>query len=337
MATIGSAHTLLDHAKRTDKDGKTAFIVELLSRENSMLEDMLWVQANGTTTHETPQRTGIPTPTYRLMNQGVPSTKSTTAQIKDSIAMLEDRSEIDSDLIKRNAQNETYRLSESIAHLQGMNDTTQTTFIYGSATTPSEFVGFFERYNDLGAESGDNIIDAGGTSSDNTSIMLVGWGEMASHGIFPKGSIAGLEHRDLGELDSFDSNNDRFRAMHDLYQWKQGLTVRDWRQNVRIANIDVSDLVGLTGTQALTAATSIIKGMSRAVDRIHKPNSVKLVWYVNRTVSSHLRIIAMEKSSSVLAIEPGLNQFGDTIFTMMFSGYPVRIVDAITNTESRIV
>lgn len=337
MATIGQAHNLVEWGKRIGPDGKIARIIEMLVRENSMLDDMLWMEANGTTTHESTQRTGIPIPTFRLINQGVAPTKSETAQIKDAIAMLEDRSEIDIALIKRNAHNEAYRLTESIAHMQGMNDTTQTTLIYGSANTPSEYVGFFERYNDLSAESGENILDGGGTSTDNTSILLAGWGDQASHGIFPKGSQAGLNHRDLGEEDSFDSQNRRFRAMHDIYEWNQGLTVQNWQKNARIANIDVSDLIAQTGTQALTATTSIIKLMSQATDRIIKPSTVKQAFYCNRTIASHLKLIAMEKTTNVLAIEPGLNQFGESIHTLRFLGIPIRIVDAIINTEAQVV
>lgn len=340
MATIGNTVlTLGDWAKRLDPDGKVAKIVEMLEQKNEMLTDMLWMEGNLPTGHQTTIRTGLPTAYYRLINQGVPKSKSTTAQITEQAAMLEARSEIDVEEIKLNANNETYRLSESLAFMQAMNIRTALTMIYGSAATPNEFVGLANRYNDLSAANGENILDAGGTGSDNTSLWLVGWGAESTFGVFPKGSTAGLEHKDLGEQDSFDSDlsDARFRAMHDLYQWKQGLVVRDWRNTARIANVDVSDLIAGTGTQANTAATFLMDMMSRAIDHIFDQNSVNLSFYANRTVLSHLRVQARRESNNVLTIEKGLDQFGKTIHTITFLGIPVRLMDTIVNTEAQVV
>jgi len=192
------------------------------------------------------------------------------------------------------------------------------------------------RYNDLSAANAQNILDAGGTGSDNTSILLVGWGGDRCFGVFPKGSKAGIEHRDLGLQEVDDDDNNKFQAYVDLFKWKNGLVVKDWRYAARIANIDVSDLIGLTGTQAITASTSIIKLMSRAIDRM-PTLSGKFAFYVNRTVASHLRLIGLDKSASAVTVEAGLNQFGQTIHTTRFLGIPVRLVDKIINTEARVV
>jgi len=219
------------------------------------------------------------------------------------------------------------------------------TLFYGAASTPEEFVGFANRYNDTTATNGQNILDAGGTGSDNTSIWFIGWGPRACFGVFPKGSKAGLEHEDLGLGDAFDSNNDRFRAYMDRFTWKNGLVVKDWRYAVRIANVDISDLVGQTGTQAESAATAIIKLMSRAIDRIPGPTTVSsrssatsanTSFYCSRTVASMLRIAALDKSNSAVTIESALNQFGDTIHQMMFLGHPVRLVDQLLETETQV-
>jgi hypothetical protein len=155
--------------------------------------------------------------------------------------------------------------------------------------------------------------------------------------VFPKGSSAGLNHEDLGLIDAFDSNNDRFRAYADRFQWKNGLVVKDWRYAVRVANVDISDLVSQTGTQEPTDATAIIKMMSRAIDRLPSLSNVNPSFYVNRTVASHLRIVALDKSNQALSVQESLNQFGDTIFTLRFLGIPVRIVDRLTETEAAVV
>ena len=129
----------------------------------------------------------------------------------------------------------------------------------------------------------------------------------------------------------------RMRAYQDHWTWKQGLVLKDWRYTARIANIDVSDLVGQTGTQALTAATSITKMMSRAIDRLPRLAGIKPSFYANRTLLSHLRIVAQEKSSSAVTITEATNQFGESIFTTRFLGIPVRLVDALTEAEAQVV
>jgi len=337
MATIGNnVLTLADWAKRLDPDGKTAKIVEILSQTNEILDDMMVKEGNLPTGEQTTIRTGLPDVYYRLMNQGVPKSKSTTAQVVENAAMLEARSEVDVKEAKLNGNVNEYRLSEAMAFMESMNQQMAQTMFYGSAANPEEFVGFSNRYNSLSAPNAQNILDAGGTGSDNSSIWLVGWGDRTVHSIFPKGSNAGLSHEDLGIGDAFDSDDNRFRAYMDLYEWQNGLVVKDWRYAARIANIDISDLVGQTGTQALTAATSIIKLMSRAIDRMPTLTNIKPAFYVNRTVASNLRLIGLEKSSSAVTVEPGLNQFGDNIFQLKFLGVPVRIVDALTKTETQV-
>lgn len=337
MATLAATVlTLADWAKRLDPDGKTAAIVEMLSQDNQILEDMMFKEGNLPTGEQTTIRTGLPTVYYRLMNQGVPKSKSTTAQITENTAMLEARSEIDKDEAELNGNVNSYRISESAAFLEAMNQQQATTLMYGTASNPEEYVGLVPRYSDTSATNGQNILLAGGAGADNTSVFLVGWGQKSVHGVFPKGSKAGLMHEDLGIGDAFDSSDNRFRAYMDRYVWKNGLVVKDWRYVVRIANIDVSELAGLSGAQELTDATLIIKLMSRAIDRLPTQAGVKPVFYCNRTVLSLLRVVALEKSQSAVTIEPALNQFGDSIFNTRFLGIPVRLVDQITNAETLI-
>jgi hypothetical protein len=338
MATLSNTHlTMLDWAKRLDPDGNTADIVEMLSQTNSVITDMLMKEGNLPTGEQVAIRTGLPTAFYRMINQGTPDSKSTTAQIVENAAILTARSQVDVDEADLNGNTNEFRMSEGMAFIEAMGQAQATTFIYGSAANPEEYVGLANRYNDLSAANGDNIIDAGGASSDNASIWLVGWGERTTFGVYPKGSTAGLSHEDLGVQDAFDANNDRFRAYMDEYKWKNGLVVKDWRYNVRIANVDISDLVAQTGTQAASAATAIIKLMSRSIDHLPNTTSVNPVFYVNRTVASHLRIAALDKSNSAVTVQEALNQFGETIHETRFLGIPVRLVDVLTNAEARVV
>lgn len=339
MATLSAnALTLADWAKRTDPDGRVPVVAELLSQSNEVLEDAVFQQGNLPTGHRVSIRTGLPMVYWRAMNQGIPSSKSTTAQVDEACGILEARSEVDKDLAELNGNTAAFRLSEDTAFLEAMNQTQATTLFYGNpGTDPKQYLGLAPRYGTIsGAGNAQNILDAGGSGSDNTSVFLVVWGEQTVFCPFPKGSKAGLTHEDLGEQTVYNSDGTRMQALATRYQWKNGLVVKDWRYVVRICNIDISDLMAQTGTQASTAATALVKLMARALYRIPNMSMGRAAFYMNRTVHSGLALAAMDKSQYVLKIEQGLTQFGQPNSWLSFLGVPLRRVDALLNTESRV-
>jgi hypothetical protein len=218
-----------------------------------------------------------------------------------------------------------------------MNQTQATTMFYGNpAIEPKSFLGLAARYSSLSASNGQNILDAGGTGSDNTSVYLVCWGDNTVYCPFPKGSKAGLIHEDLGEQTVYNSDSTRLQAYATRYQWKNGLVVKDWRYVVRIANIDVSDLMGQATSQAAAASTALVKMMARAMYRIPNLAMGRSAFYMNRTVHSGLSVAALDKSSAVLKINEGLSQFGTASSYLSFLGIPLRRVDSLINAEARI-
>lgn len=334
MATLSNGVlTLADHAKRLDPDGKIATVAELLSQTNEILEDAVFMEGNLPTGHRVVIRTGLPTVYWRAINQGVPLSKSTTAQVDEACGMLEAYSEVDKDLAELNGNTSSFRLSEDQAFLEAMNQAQAQTMFYGNpGSDPKQYLGLASRYSAIsGAGNAANVIDAGGTGSDNTSIYLVVWGENTVFCPFPKGSKAGLIHNDLGLDTVLDASGGRYQAFRTHYQWKNGLVVKDWRYVVRIANIDVSNLV------SESSAADLIKLMSRALDRIPNFGMGRAAFYMNRTVYSMLRIQALAKSQQVLAVDKGLNQFGTAASWTSFQGVPLRKVDQILNTEARVV
>ena len=340
MATLGAtALTYADWAKRLEDDYRIAVIIELLSQTNEILEDIVFREANQPTSHVVTIRTGLPAVYWRQYNAGVPTSKSTTAQVTEACGMMEARSHIDVKLAKLNGNTAAFRLSEDVAFLEAMNQTMADTMFYGNPSVdPKTFTGLATRYSAIsGAANAQNVMDAGGTGSDNTSVYLVVWGDETVFCPFPKGSVAGLQHNDLGEESVADSNGNYYQALRTLYQWDNGLVVKDWRYVVRICNIDVSDLVGLTGTQASSAATELIKMLARAIDRIPNLNMGRAAFYGNRTILSLLRIMAMQKSTTALSIVEALNQFGKPGREVQFLGIPFRKVDRLLNTEARVV
>jgi hypothetical protein len=269
------------------------------------------------------------------LNQGIPNSKSTTAQVDEACGILEARSEVDKDLAMLNGNTSQFRLSEDQAFLEAMNQTQATTLFYGNpGTDPKQFLGLASRYSSLSGGNAQNILSAGGSGSDNTSVYLVVWGDNTVYCPFPKGSKAGLVHEDLGEQTVYNSDGTRMQALATRYQWKNGLVVKDWRYVVRIPNIDVSDLISQSGTQEPTDATALIKLMARSLYRIPNMSMGRAAFYMNRTVHSGLALAAMDKSQYVLKIEQGLTQFGQPDSWLSFLGVPLRRVDSLLNTEA---
>ena len=355
MATMplvsSGRNTLIDIAKSYGPDGKVATVAELLNQSNELIQYMNFVEGNLPTGHKGVVRTGLPTVQLRSFYRGVKVSKSGRATIEDVCAMAEGRNEIDKDLADLNGNTAAFRLSEGLAFIEAMNQTFAQQLVYGDTSiNPDGVLGLAPRYNSLSATNAQNIIDAGGTGSDNTSVWLIVWGENTVTGIYPKGSQAGLQQQDLGEIDAFDENNDRFRAYAELWKWKFGLHVKDWRYAVRIANIDVSDLTSQTGTQAITAATWLNKLMIKALARIPSMGMGTATFMASRTVKEMLSVAALDKSQNALSFTEGVNQHGAVGpgsvagqgtgiqgGQLRFMGVPVLTVDQLLATEARVV
>ncbi len=333
MSALSSIHpTLLDVTKRLDPDGKIATIAEILNETNEVLDDMVWLEGNLPTGHRTTVRTGIPAPTWRKLYGGVQPTKSTTAQITDTCGMLEAYAEIDKALADLNGNMASFRLSEEKAHIEGLNVEFADTLFYGNeGSEPEAFTGFAPRFNSSSANNGENIILGGSESgqTDNTSIWLVVWGPNTVHGIYPKGSMAGLNMDDKGQVtvENIDGSNGRMEAYRSHYRWDCGLTVRDWRYVVRIANIDKSTL-----TKDAASGADLIDLMTQAIELIPSLGMGRPAFYCSRTVKSFLRRQMVNKvASSTLQMDEVSGKH-----VMTFDGIPVRRCDALAADESRI-
>lgn len=328
MVGTGTYPTLLDIATAMDPDGSIAAVAEVLSQTNEILVDMPFFEGNLPTGHRSVIRTGLPTAVWRKLYGGVPASKATRSAVVDAVGMLECRNEIDKDEADLNGNTAAFRLDEANAAVEEMNQKMATALFYGDSTlNPEQFNGLSPRYNATsGSNVSQNVLSGGGAGADNTSVWIVVWSKTTIFGAFPKGSKAGLFHQNLGEIDAFDANNDRFRAYADRWQWKNTLVVKDWRYAVRICNIDVSDLVGKTA-----GAANLIDLLIKAKHRIPFLSMGRPVIYCNRTVRQMLDIQALDKSNTALSIREAAGQFQTN-----FLGIPIRTSDAILNSEAAV-
>jgi hypothetical protein len=331
MAVLADTHpTLLDLARRTDPDGKIADIVEILNQTNEVLMDMVWLEGNLTTGNRTTIRTGLPQPTWRKMYGGVQPSKSKTAQVTDNTGMLEAYGEVDKALADLNGNTAAFRLSEDRPHVEGMGAEVAQTLFYGNeGTEPEAFTGLSPRFNDSTALNGDNVIKAGGAGTDNASIWLAVWGPNTGYGITPKGSKAGLQQQDLGEvtIENVDGLGGRMQAYRSHYRWDAGLTIRDWRYFVRIANIDRSLLTADASTGA-----NLPDLMFQAIERIPNLGAGRAGFYMDRGIVTKLR---QQSANAVKNSTLSVDQVGGVPVTS-FSGVPIRRVDVLSPDEALV-
>jgi hypothetical protein len=293
---------------------------------------MTWIEGNLPTGHRSTIRTGLPTPTWRKLYGGVQPTKSTTAQVTDSCGMLEAYAEIDKALADLNGNTSAFRLSEDRAFIEAMNQEMASTLIYGNESVDdAKFTGLAARYAVSSADKnniGYNIVKAvsspAASGNDQTSIWLVGWGNNAVHGIYPKGSMAGLQHKDLGEVTLGDNTTGYYQGYRSHYKWDLGLTVRDWRYAVRICNLDTSSLTGTPATG------DIFDALDEATSKLQSTSGCRPVFYCNRTIETFLRKQARAKTTYMLTVD----QLTENRSIVKFGGIPIKRVDSILNNEA---
>ena len=341
MATeIGNVVTLLDVARATDPKGQIPALVELMSQTNEMLDDIPWLECNNGTGHITVSRTGIPSGTWRKYNQLVIPGKSTRTQVTDTCGMLEAYSEIDAALAKLNNNDARWRLSEERGYIEGLNqDLAYGLFYADTAINPEQIMGLAARFDTPSATEtnvGSQLIDGGGVSTDNTSLWLLLWGENTVHGIYPKGSKAGLTIDDKGQVTAGDATNGYMEVLRTHYKWDLGLCVRNWQAIVRVCNLDISDLK-TAGADSDTSA-NLINLMIDAEERI--PSALwaggKAAWYCNKRVRTALKKQLINRSNTLIALEKLTGAGGLIRNTLTFDGIPLRRVDKIGIAEDRI-
>lgn len=250
MATLGySFQGLIDFLKEKGTNADITAVAEMLSQTNPILDDAIAVEANSGQSHKHAIRTGLPTGTWGKLYQGIPQSKSSKQMVTDTTGFFEGLSSVDErlkELFKDRFA--AVRLSEAMSFIESFNNSMASAMFYSdTATTPEAFKGLGARYNVRGGGgAGNQVIHGGGSGSDNTSIWFVTWSENATHLIYPEGTSAGIKRENMGRQRVLDSANNPYYVLEELFRWHLGLSIRDWRYNARVANIDVSDL--LAGT-----------------------------------------------------------------------------------------
>lgn len=332
MATLASTYlNLIDIHKN---DGNIGPVIEVLKQQNPILDDAVAMECNMGGIHRHGIRTGLPTPAWGRLYQGIPQSKSSIQQVDDTTGFLEARSGVDTRALKLSKNPGALRLGEAMAHLESMNQEMATgLFYHDTTTTPEKFKGLAARYNVSGGSgAGNQIVKAGGAGSDNTSIWFVTWGDHATHLLYPEGTKAGVSRTDKGEQRVTDANGDPYYVKEELFEWHIGLAVKDWRYNARIANLDVSDVIADTVDILKFMRQAYYKLQSRRLDS----KTSRMAIYMNRTILEALDARTTPTgTSSATALQLTRKELeGQEVLT--YRGIPIRETDAILNTEAAV-
>lgn len=303
--------------------------IELMNQTNDVLNDVKFMESNQSDGHMTRIRTGLPAIYWRRLYQGTPISKGQWSQVKEKTSMMEARMMIDEAEAKLYGDNvNKFRTSEGIGFAEAMRQKVAHTMFYGdSNVNPDEFNGLAMRYP--GTKS-PNVVDAGGKGKNCTSAWFVSWGDRTVHGLYPKGSKAGLEHVDLGRQTVNDDAGYPYEALVDRYQWNLGLTVRDWRAVVRVCNIDTTKLELRKGQEGFIDLQALF---IKAKNKMPESMRQGAIWYANEQMMNALELQSTDAGNVHLMYGEAFKTNG----TPLLFGRPVRQCDAIISSETALV
>ena len=332
MATLANTNpTLADWKQALGPDGQIGMLINLLEKTNEIIDDMTVIEGNETTGHLMNVASGLPTVVWTRLYEGVSPGKGKRVQVREAAGWMEAFNEIDAKLVSLNGNGAAFRLQESMLQIEAMTQSAANKLFYGNPDTdPRDIMGLSPRYSSKSAQNGRNILDAGGTGSDNRSIWFLNWGPNALFNFVPKGSNAGLQMEDLGleTAENFGGVTGKLlRVYRTHFMWDLGVGLADWRYCVRVANIDKSDL-----TDDASSGANLPNMMAKAIRRTPRKRLNRAAFYMTGDMIGYLesQLSAATKQSTLRREEVG------GVMTDTFQGFPLRQVDELDVNEARV-
>lgn len=308
--------SLMEIMNRVAPNGNQAAIVEIMSKENAILQDIPFIEANGGYYHKDTKRTFVPKGKKRRFDEGVSRSSSKTEPVNFPISMYESYSIVDKAKCDGNPNPRQFRMDEATAHIEGMSQTIADAIFYGNnKLDPDECDGLATICGKLGK----NVIDAGGTGNALTSIYIVQWDKTSARAVYPRGSkTGGVIHDDLGENTVQDAEGKEYQAYRDHFQCHMGLAITDKRRVARVANIP-------TDGSAKDVSKKVIEALYSM-----KQSGANAVIYANQTALKYLDLEALNKATVSLT-----DAFGRPVLQFR-PGNPLRLCEAILDTEEQV-
>lgn len=248
------ALTLRDTAQAArDKSGNLkANILDFVSEENGVMDDMTFVRADDGDKLSTDFLNELPHGRFIALGEGVPADKAGFAVAWDTCAKLRSRIQISNDLYERTKQKEALVARHIRAHSAGLKEDLADAVFYGNIREePKKFNGLATFYDKFGTANitrrhyAHNVINGAMTSTTDAtmlrSIWLVSWGELSITGFYPEMSpTAGLSVGPMKEMTLDDRNGNPVWHKTQELNWEVGLAIRNFRGAGRVANVELS-------------------------------------------------------------------------------------------------
>jgi hypothetical protein len=337
MAILGASYWNLIDVLKAGGDG-LGDVVEALTQLTPFMKDANVVSCNSGTEHRSTIRTGLPAVSWGALYQGIAQSKGNYTEVKDTTGFVEGLSSVDERLLNlKPAEAAKMRLVEGQGFLESIAQTVDSAIWYSDVkVNGKQFHGLAPRYNAL---SNANVVNGGGSGSDNTSIWFVTHGDMQTSVIVPDAVPAGVQREDMGRQRVLDGNGNPYYVKEEKFTQHLGLCVKDWRFNGRIANIDVSDVIA--GTVALNPLMRKLyyKLQGRRAYKMEREGQVspgRTVIYMNRLMLEALDAETSNGRSGVdnfVRLTP-MEVQGEEVMT--WRGIPIRETDAIVTSEALV-
>jgi hypothetical protein len=329
MATqnVKSKYTLYDLIARTDPTGNAAYIAEVLTQVNPMIEQAPFVEANDGMGYKFSQRSKLPTGNWRDFNMGVGTEKTDIKTITEHCGMLGTYSKIDAALLRNMPSPETHRTIEARAYIEGLGQTAAKAIFYGGLDAKNiEFEprGFAARLNKLNLP---NVFDMGGNGNNLSSLYIVQWSEVNGAFLFhPKSHpTKGIEHEDRGIVDVKDDEGKEYPAYVDYFTFAFGIGVRNQKAIARVANIKWDAEIGQPGAfnedVLIRAVNKLLKGVQTAI-------------YTTSEVTTQMQIRMKDKNNIYYTPGGGNGLYAEPV--VHFNNIPIYNVDSVSLTEAKV-
>lgn len=341
MAVLGTDYLTLSDAKAL-LDKSIADVAEVLVQALPIINDIPYIEMNKGVKHVVALRSDLPEVYYRKANQAVPASKTTIEEREFVAAHFESKSVMDEAVAEYGGKDRVgvNRWNQAEGHIQANANELADMILYGSPEEDHRKVpGLFHILSTLNTAepTSKQIIDAGGTGSDNSSILFVSWGKGKVYGVFERGTQAGLRRIDrspgntrvqiAGATET--GGTGWYWGYEENFMVDHGLVVEDYRALARVANIDVSDL------KVPANAAKLLKLMTRAFYRIppqYRKQGGKI--YMNSTIMAFLD----EQATELIGQGGGLttqNYQGEPV--LYFRRWRIEEMDNMLTTEARVV
>lgn len=323
MSTVADTGfpTLIDVVKRQRPDGSVEMqMANTLTKKLALLQDMPQIEGNLQTGHRVTAVNALPPVTWRKLNQGVKPGKGQTAQYDESCGLMECWSKVDAELVRLASNGPAFRASEDGLATEAMTEEAERSFFYESTVTnPERIHGLTARYAATTGYQASAYVQKSGTvatAAGCRSIWVVTWDPDRLFGIYPKGTVGGLEHKDYGERPVSDASGNDFSAWVSKMNWRPGLCVKDFRYAVRL-QWDPADATQTDSAKLLYLA------LSKALNTVREVNGRTRIYWDR---ISREKVAAQLLSNSNDALK-SVNENGPIVERYM--GVQARLTDAL--------